>query len=104
VKGHIVSVDHVASGHGRSGGVHVTLATDTDTVAVHLGPAWYIDAQTPRLEKDDHVEVEGSRVAIDGKPAIIARQVRKNGQTLTLRNADGVPAWAGHGRRGRPQN
>jgi DNA helicase TIP49 (TBP-interacting protein) len=97
VNGEVVSVDRIAPANGRSGGVHLTLKTDRETIPVHLGPAWYVDAQKVRVERGDHVEVEGSRVSVEGKPAIIAREVKKGGQTLTLRNAAGVPAWAGRG-------
>ena len=103
VKGEVLGVDHVASPRARSGGVHLTIKTDSETISVHLGPAWYVDAQKPLLQKGDHVEVEGSRVSVDGKPAIIARQVQKDGQTLMLRNTAGVPVWAGRGGRARQQ-
>lgn len=106
VKGRVASIEHVSSpAGGRSGGVHMTVETGREKVAVHLGPAWYVDAHPPRLESGDEVEVEGSRVSIDGKPALVAREVRKGGEVLTLRNAAGVPAWAGYGggrRGGRP--
>jgi hypothetical protein len=50
-----------------------------------------------RFERLDHVEVEGSRISFEGKPAIIARQVKKGGAMLILRNEEGIPAWAGRG-------
>ncbi|OQY65602.1 MAG: hypothetical protein B6D46_12940 [Polyangiaceae bacterium UTPRO1] len=84
----------------------MTIETGKEKVAVHLGPAWYVDAHPPRLQSGDEVEVEGSRVSIDGQRALVAREVRKDGQVLTLRNAAGVPAWAGYGggrREGRPR-
>ena len=99
LSGEVTVVETVPHG-GRSGGVHLTLKTDHETIAVHLGPAWYIDKQKPRIQRGDKIDVEGSRVTYDTKPAIIARQVKKGAETLTLRNAAGVPAWAGHG--GRP--
>ena len=99
VTGEVVGVEHVAAGHGRSGGVHLTLKTDRETLDVHLGPAWYVDEQAVKIGRGDRVEAEGSRVSIDGKPVIIARQVKKGGDTLTLRNESGVPVWAGHGGR-----
>jgi hypothetical protein len=97
VSGQVVAVEHVPAGKGRSGGVHFTLKTDRETLPVHLGPAWYLDKQKVRVERHDHVEVEGSRISFEGKPAIIARQVKKGGATLILRNEAGIPAWAGRG-------
>jgi hypothetical protein len=43
------------------------------------------------------VEVTGSRITYEGQPAIIAGEVKKGGQVLKLRDAAGVPAWAGAG-------
>ena len=99
VRGEVTSVETLPAASGRSGGVHVTLKTDRETIAVHLGPAWWVEKQKPRIAKGDTVEVEGSRVTYEGKPAVIAREVKKGGETLTLRNAAGVPVWAGRGRR-----
>jgi hypothetical protein len=43
--------------------------------------------------------VRGSRITFEGKPAIIAAQVKKGDRSLTLRDDSGVPAWSGQGRR-----
>ncbi len=42
----------------------------------------------------DQVEVIGSKVKMDGADAVLAREVKKGGKTLTLRNARGIPAWS----------
>ena len=95
--GEVVDVERVPPAQGRAGGVHVVLKTDRESIPVHLGPAWYVDREEVQLRRGDHVQVEGSRVTFEGKPAIIAREVKKDGRTLTLRDAAGVPAWAGRG-------
>jgi hypothetical protein len=77
--------------------VHLTLKTDKETIGVHLGPASYVDKQKVHVARGDKIEVEGSRVTYEGKPAIVARQIKKGEETLTLRDASGVPAWAGRG-------
>jgi hypothetical protein len=84
-------------GKGASNGMHFTLKTDKETIPVHLGPAWYMDKQEVKPAAGDKVEVTGSRVTYEGKPAIIAGQVKKDGKMLNLRDANGVPAWAGKG-------
>jgi hypothetical protein len=78
-------------------GVHAMLRTDKETIEVHLGPAPFVDQQEPKLAAKDRVEVKGSRVTIDGKPVILAEQVRKGEQVLTLRAPDGTPRWRGQG-------
>ena len=69
------------------------LQTDKETIAVHLGPGWYIDKQTPQIETNDTITVTGSRVTIDEKPAIIAAQVKKGNEILKLRDENGIPVW-----------
>jgi hypothetical protein len=98
LQGKVLSVDKATRGQGRSYGVHLTLQTDKETVAVHLGPVWYIDKQTPKIEANDIITVTGSRVTIDGKPAIIAAQVNKGNEILKLRDENGIPAWSRAGR------
>jgi hypothetical protein len=70
-----------------------------DTVAVHLGPLWFMENQEMALSVQDTVGVKGSRVTFNGKPAIIAAEVAKGDSTLVLRDAQGYPAWSGWRRR-----
>ena len=95
LSGEVVSVEKFTSGAKMSYGVHFTLKTDKETIAVHLGPSWYVEKQPVSIAQGDKVEVTGSRITYQGQPAIIAAEVRKGGQVLKLRDANGVPAWAG---------
>ena len=76
-------------------GVHLELKTDKETVSVHLGPGWFIENQDITIEPKDKVEIKGSRVTFDGKPAIIAAEVKKGDEVLKLRDQNGIPFWAG---------
>ncbi len=98
VSGQVKRVEHVVPAGGRRGGVHLVLEKGDETVAVRLGPAWYIDHQDVKIAAGDHIEVKGSRVTVEGHPAIIAAEVKKGDQTLVLRNAAGVPKWSRRGR------
>ena len=104
VSGEVTSAQQVHHGKGggqRGGGygVHVRLKTDTGEIWVHLGPTWYLDKQGLKIATGDRIEVRGSRVTLEGQPAIIAAEVKKGNQSLRLRDATGVPAWGGRGRR-----
>ena len=79
---------------GRSAGVRFTLNTEKGPVEVILGPGWYVEKQNFTIEPQDTVTVKGSRVAVEGKPTIIAAEVTKAGKTLKLRDANGMPVWA----------
>ncbi len=96
ISGEVVKVDRIAPMRGMSTGVHLVLKTDKEQeVSVHLGPLWYLENQDVKIEPKDRVEITGSRVTMQGKPAIIAAQVKKGDQTLKLRDEAGVPVWSG---------
>jgi hypothetical protein len=87
------------AGRGYGSGVHVTLRTESSTEEVHLGPAAFLRESGLELAKGDAIEVVGSRVKGSQGEYVIAREVRKGGKTVTLRDADGVPVWSGGGGR-----
>jgi hypothetical protein len=99
LSGEVVSVDKFTPGRRMSYGVHFTLKTEKETIPVHLGPSWYMEKQAVTIAAGDKVEVTGSRVTYQGQPTIIAGEVKKGDQVLKLRDAAGVPVWAGQGRR-----
>ena len=95
VSGIVESVDKITPRKGMYPGIHLVLKTDKETIAVHLGPEWYIERQDVKLEKGDKIEVKGSRITFEGKPSIIAAECKKGDNVLILRDSTGVPAWAG---------
>lgn len=95
VSGEVVSVDVITPMKGMCYGVHLTLKTQKESISVHLGPGWYIENQDTKIEPKDKVEVKGSRIVFDGKPAIIAAEVKKGEETLRLRDEKGFPFWSG---------
>jgi hypothetical protein len=99
LRGAVVGVERIDRGPQMSG-VHALIKTDTETIPVHLGPQWFVEQHEP-LAAGDVVEVTGSRVTVDGKPALIAAEVRKGDVSLKLRDPDGFPVWSGWRRRNR---
>jgi hypothetical protein len=99
ISGEVTTVDRITPAKGMSGGVHMLVKTDKETVSVHLGPSWYLENQDVKIEPKDKVEVKGSRVTFVGKPALIASEVRKGNEVLTLRDEAGFPAWMAWRRR-----
>lgn len=93
--GTVESVDKITPMKGMMYGVHLLLKTDKEAISVHLGPGWYIERLDTKIEKGDKVEVKGSRITFDGKPAIIAAEIKKGDSVLILRDSSGIPAWAG---------
>ncbi|MBW7899642.1 hypothetical protein B188_10370 [Candidatus Brocadiaceae bacterium B188] len=99
ISGEVVSVDIITPAKGMGYGVHLMVKTVKETISVHLGPGWYIENQDTKIEPKDKVEVTGSRITFEGKPAIIAAEVKKDDEILKLRDEKGFPLWSGWKRR-----
>jgi hypothetical protein len=97
--GKIVSLDKITPLKGMSYGIHLLVKTGKDTISVHLGPSWYIDKQKIKINLKDKVTVTGSKIAYQGSPAIIASEIKKGDNTITLRDKNGYPVWSGSRRR-----
>jgi hypothetical protein len=95
----VLNVEKITPIKGMSYGVHLLVKTDQETVSVHMGPAWFIENQDIKIEKNDNLEIKGSRIVFEGEPAIIAAVVEKGDQTLQLRDESGFPVWSGWRRR-----
>jgi DNA/RNA endonuclease YhcR with UshA esterase domain len=98
LKGSVESVQQMAGPQGW-GGTHLSIKTDNETADVHLGPSWFLAQKKVSFAKGDQIEVTGSRVKFQGQDAIIAREIKKGNETITLRNARGIPMWS-RGRQG----
>ena len=99
------TVDEVKSvqpqGRGM-GGIHIVLSAADHALEVHLGPAAFVASKGFAFTKGDAVTIIGSKVTMAGRSVLIAREVRKGADRLTLRDEKGFPLWSGRGA-GRPQ-
>jgi hypothetical protein len=95
ISGMVVSIDRLTPIRGMSQGVHLILKTARQNISVHLGPAWYLESQDLQIKPGDTIEVRGSRITFAGRPVIIAAEVKKQDQILTLRDNNGFPVWSG---------
>jgi hypothetical protein len=99
ISGEVVSVDKITPMKGMNYGVHAVVKTEKESISVHLGPGWYVENQRVKIAPKDKIVIKGSRITFEDKPAIIAAEVKKGEDVLTLRDKDGFPAWS----RGRSQ-
>lgn len=95
VSGQVVKVDKITPFRGMSYGVYLILKTDKGDIPVHVGPGWYIENQDMKLEPRDKLEIKGSMITFDGKPTLIAAEIKKGSEVLKLRDEAGFPFWAG---------
>jgi hypothetical protein len=72
---------------------YLVIRSGSDTLEVFLCPKTFLDEMGETFKPQDKVEVTGSKVKQDGADLILAREVDKGDDTLTLRFKDGKPAW-----------
>lgn len=97
VKGSVEAVKQ-RTGPQSWAGTHLSLKTDAETLDVHVGPSWFLTQSKISFAKGDQIEVTGSKVKFENSDALIAREIKKGDKIITLRNAQGIPAWS-RGRR-----
>ena len=72
---------------------YLVMKSGPDSVQVFLCPKKFLDDMGIVFKADDEIEVTGSKVKQDGADLMLAREVIKSGDTVTLRFKDGKPAW-----------
>ncbi len=92
VKGTVEKVTEI----GRQGwtGTHLTLRTNEQTYDVHVGPSAYVAKSGFTFSAGNQIEVTGSKLKFGGADAIVAREIKKDGKVLTLRDRQGIPRWS----------
>jgi hypothetical protein len=98
VTGTVESVENMPSSGRGGGGLHLTLTAPSGPIEVHVGPSSFVASKNMTLAKGDTLKVVGSKVTISGEDVLIAREITKGDQLLTLRDAKGFPLWSGRGR------
>jgi len=92
IKGVIEDVKEMTMGKGEAG-VHLMVKTSTETIEVRLCPSGYLKDFEVAFSKGQQVEVTGSRVKVEDKEVILAREVVQGNNTVTLRDNKGTPVW-----------
>ena len=104
IKGIVENINRYQYGQGGYYGIHVRLITDDENYSVHLGPAWFIENEI-KIGLNDLLEIIGSKCIYNDTLTVIAAQIKKDAQTLQLRNEIGIPVWSRSGSgRGRRRN
>lgn len=69
------------------------LKTEQGNITVYLCPDWYLNQQKIPLKVGDRLEVTGSKVTMEGQPAIIAKNLKKGDITVSIRDDQGGSLW-----------
>ncbi|MGV8058769.1 MAG: DNA-binding protein [Smithellaceae bacterium] len=99
ITGEVIGIEQTVPMRKMNKGIALVVKTGKETVTVHLGPTWYLERLDATIVKGDQVEIKGARTTLAGQPIILAAEVKKGDNILVLRDAAGVPVWAGWGRR-----
>jgi hypothetical protein len=99
IRGEVLAIEKIIPLKGMSCGVQLVVRTETDTIAFHLGPEWFMENQDMQIERQDIIEVKGSRITFNGQAIIIAAEILRRTEILRLRNNIGLPAWIAWRRR-----
>ena len=98
LSGTVASVKNLPPSGRGGGGLHFILTAPSGPIEVHVGPASFVKSKNVTFAEGDALTVIGSKVTMAGQEVLIAREVKKGDQVLTLRDANGFPLWSGRGR------
>lgn len=92
--GRVLGVDRTSAQDQLSYGVHLTVRDDLGRpVAVRLAPGWYLDQKGLHFSRSERVEVRGVRMEVQGEPAILVEEIKKDGKVVRIRDERGRPLW-----------
>lgn len=90
------TVDELRQVPGADEGVHFILRDGEKTILIHVGPDKFLKDIEVEFAKGEKVQVVGSKVkSAEGEDEILAREITKDNNTITLRDKNGEPAWHG---------
>ncbi|MCL5278308.1 MAG: PRC-barrel domain-containing protein [Planctomycetes bacterium] len=80
---------------GATGGLRLRVKTTSgQTVIVYAGPVSFAEQKNFFVMPGDQITITGSETKIRFRSIILASELKKDGQTLELRDKSGKPLWA----------
>lgn len=80
---------------GVPGGLRLRVKTsDGNLMTVHAGPASYAEQKNFFVAPGDEISITGSESKIGQRSVIVASELKKDDQTLQLRDQSGKPLWS----------
>ncbi len=69
---------------------HLMLKTKDGVLQVHLAPVRIMAGQKLSFAPGDQIEVVGSKIRLNGKKGVIAREISRGGETFIFRDREGT--------------
>lgn len=92
VKGTVDEVKEVPNPKGQIG-IYLMVKSGADTLEVRLCPNSFLKEFEVAFKKGDQLTITGSKVKVDEKDVILAREIEFGNNKITLRDKEGVPVW-----------
>ncbi|HZM10909.1 MAG TPA: hypothetical protein VFC15_11940 [Candidatus Limnocylindrales bacterium] len=73
---------------------HLMVKNETESVDVYLCPKSFLDDMGLTFSKGEEIAVTGSKVKQNGADIVLAREVAKVNDKVTLRDNKGDPVWS----------
>ncbi len=80
---------------GATGGLRLRVkTTDGKTMIVYAGPVSFAEQKNFFVMPGDQITITGSETKVRFRSVILASELKKDGQTLELRDKSGKPLWS----------
>lgn len=90
------TIEEVKLVPGPEEGAHFVLKTTDGSILVHVAPEKFLkEIVETTFNTGDMVEVVGSKIKAEEGPEILAKEITRDNNTLTLRDPKGIPVWKG---------
>lgn len=87
------TVEEIKQVPGPAEGTHFMLKNGTGSILVHVAPELFLKEMDMGFNTGDQVEVTGSKLNINGTDEVLAREIVRGGNSITLRDKAGAPIW-----------
>ena len=92
IKGAVEEIKEVPNPKGQIG-IYLMVKTGGDILEVRLCPNSFLKEFEVAFKKGDQLTITGSKVRVDDKNVVLAREIELGNSKITLRDKQGVPVW-----------
>jgi DNA polymerase III alpha subunit len=92
IKGAVEEIKEVPNPKGQIG-IYLMVKSGSEILEVRLCPNSFLKEFELVFKKGDQLTITGSKVRVDEKDVILAREIELGNSRITLRDKEGVPVW-----------
>ena len=92
IKGTVEEIKEVPNPKGPIG-IYLMVKSGGETLEVRLCPNSFLKEFEVAFQKGDQLTITGSKVRVEEKDVILAREIEFGNNKIVLRDKEGVPVW-----------